>query len=318
MPPAKVLVVLGSFVLGSGCGGGAGGARPVTPSSLTDAQIDADPLALLPGAAVLIASVDAHAFYSSDTVGAQMATLSEQLFPIGDESGFKASRDIDRIIAGTYSLEGLDVSAVVTGRFDQAKIKQAALAHTPTHGGGVVTESQYAGRSVYMVGDAGFAVLTPKTALAGTQTGIRRALDRIQDGKVKHDVPSWAEDTMNTPNAAVTVTGDFTQPLSTAAIGAFSIPFVKGLTRIRSVADFKAPGMHVAATLTYDDGASATAAAGAIEQGATLVNALAITGLTPRLGDFTVNTTDANVQGSFSVDDQAMKKLLGQASSYLH
>ena len=233
------------------------GLHAASPSELTAAQIDADPLALLPGSATVIATVDARAFYASGSLGAELAALSEQLVPIGDEAGFKASRDVDRVVVGTYSSEGLDLAAVVSGRFDEAKIRQAAEAHTQTRAGGLIAASQYAGHSVYTVNDVGFAILTPKTALAGTQTGIRRALDRVHDGKVKREVAPWAQSTIDTPNAAATVTADFAQPIATAAVGAFPLPWAKGLNRIRMVADFKPPGTHVAGTITYADAPSA-------------------------------------------------------------
>jgi hypothetical protein len=301
----------------AGCGGGAG-SHPTTPNELTADQIDGDPLALLPPAAIVVSTVDARAFYTSGTLGAQVAALSEQLIPIGDEAGFKASRDVDRIVAGTYGSEGLDTTAVVSGRFDEGRIRQAAEAHTQTHAGGLIAESTYAGRRVYTVSDVGFTILTPKTALAGTQSGIRRALDRIRDGIAKRDVPTWMEQTIATPNAAATLCADFTQPAVMAAIGSFSLSWAKGVDRVRAVADFKPPGMHVAGTITYADGASASAGAGALQQAATMANLVALTGLTPRLGDLAISTTDANVQCAFSVDDQALRNLLALLPKYMH
>ncbi len=144
--------------------------------------------------------------------------------------------------------------------------------------------------------DVGFTILTPKTALVGTQTGIRRALDRIHDGQPKRDVPSWVQETIDTPNAAATFSADFAEPLTSAAIGAFSLPWAKGVSKVRVIADFKPPGMHVSGTITYVDGASAAAGASGLQQAATMANLVALTGLVPRLADLTISTTDANVQ----------------------
>jgi hypothetical protein len=319
--PAKgrvAFLLLACVVVGIGCGGGGAGAHATTPNELTADQIDADPLALLPPAAVVLSTVDARAFYTSGTLGAQVAALSEQLVPIGDEAGFKVSRDVDRIAVGTYTAEGLDLAAVVSGRFDEAKIRQAAEAHTQTRGGGLIAESTYAGRRVYTVSDVGFSVLTPKTALAGTQTGIRRALDRIRDGQAKRDIPAWAQETIDTPNAAATLCADFAQPVASAAIGTISLPWAKGVDRVRAVADFKAPGMHVAGTITYVDAASASAGAGGLQQAATLANLVALTGLTPRLTDLAITTADTNVSCAFSVDDQSLRSLLTLLPKYVH
>ena len=295
---------------GTGCGGGAAEGGPATtPRGLTAAQIDADPLALLPASAVIVATVDARAFYTSGSLGAELAALEEQVVPIGEEAGFRASRDVDRVVLGTYATEGLDVAAVVSGRFDEAKIKQAADAHTQTRGGGVIAASQYAGRSVYTVNNVGFCVLTAKTALAGTETGIRRALERIHDGAVKREFPSWAQETLDTPNAAATLAADLEDPTTSALFA--SVPaWAKAAKAVRAVADFKPPGMHVAGTLTYADAQGAAAGAGGMQQLGTMANLLALTGVVPRLQDLAIGTTGLNVTCSFSLDDSAMKSLL--------
>jgi hypothetical protein len=299
----------------SACGGGNAGVHADLP--MTPAQIDADPLALLPASAAVVATVDARAFYTSGSVGSEVAALSEKLVPVGDEAGFKASRDVDRVVVGSYSAAGLDVAAVISGRFDEGKIEQAALAHTPTHAGGVITESTYAGRSVYTVGDVGFAILTPKTALAGTQGGIRRALDRIHDGHPKRDIAPWMQQTIDAPGAAATLCADFSQPMATAALGSISLSWAKGLEQVRVVADFRPPGMHVAGTIAYSDAASASAGASGIDQTATMANLVALTGLTPKLEGLSVSAVDTNVKVAFSVDDQAMRSLLVLVPKYV-
>ena len=252
--------LLGSYIaLAAGCGGAAATGRPTTPSALSAEQIDADPLALVPGSPVMLATVDARAFYASGAVGSELAFLTEKLVPLGADVGFKPSRDVDRILVGTYSTGGLDFAAVLCGRFDEAKIRQAVETNAQTGAGAAAAEYEYAGRDVFTVNGTEFTILTPKTALAGTQAGIRLALDRLHAGHTKRDIPPWAQETIDTPNAAATFTADFAQPVASAAIGAFPIPWAKKLSRARFVADFRAPGMHVAGTMTYADAGAAAA-----------------------------------------------------------
>ena len=317
-PKFGLAAAIAVAVAGWGCGGANAGAHANSPAGLTAEQIDADPLALLPASAIVVASVDARAFYTSGSVGAQFSALSEQMVPLGDEAGFKASRDVDRVILGAYSTEGVDVAAVVVGRFDEEKIKDAAESHAQTRSGGAIVQSQYAGRSVYTVANVGFSILTPKTALAGTETGIRRALDRIHDGQTTRDQPAWVLQAIGTPNAAAVLTADFTQPIASAALGSVSIPWANGMKVVRVVADFKPPGMHVAGTLTYADAPSAAAGASGIQQLGTLANLVALTGLAPRLQDLAVSTADANVQCAFSLDDSSMRGLLALVPRLAH
>jgi hypothetical protein len=298
----------------SGCGGHAG-AHLEAPRALTAEQIDADPLALLPGSAGVVATSDAHAVSASGAVGAQLEALAERYIPIGDEAGFKASRDVDRVVAGAYSSAGVDVAAVLSGRFEEAKIKQAAEAHTQTRGG-LLSETTYAGRTLFTVGDIGFAILTPRTALVGTGAGIRRALDRIRDGHPKREIPAWIQETIDTPNATATVCADFTQPVAAAAITSFSVSWVKGVDRVRVVVGLEPPGMRVTGRITYDDGPSATAGADGLQHAATMANLVALTGLTPRIGDLAIRAVDTTVDASFTLDDGALRNLLALATRY--
>jgi hypothetical protein len=220
-------------------------------------------------------------------------------------------------VAASYSTQGADVVAVVSGRFDEAKIEAAAQTQA-ANGTSGVAESDYAGHHVFTVNGAGFAILTPKTALAGTQAALRRALDRVHDGKNKREIAQWMQDTLATPNAAAAVAVDFTQPLTTAAIGSFQISFAKGLKTVRAVADFKPPGMHLASTLTYADAASAASASSGMKAAATMESLVALTGLAPKLHDVSINTADADVQVSLAVDDQAMRKMIAILPQMVH
>jgi hypothetical protein len=303
--------LLGSILLSTAlaCGGCGGAGHPQTPSALTADQIDADPIALLPPSPIAVVDVDARAFYSSDSVGAQVAALSEKAVPLGEEAGFQASRDVDRVVAATYGSEGADAVAVLCGRFDESKITAAAEAHKTTKAGGTITESDYAGHHVFTVAGGGISVLTPKTALAGTQAAIRRALDRVAAVKATRDLSSWMLETLGTPNAAAAAAIDFSQPVTSAALASIPLPAAKGVKTLRAVADFKPPGMHVALTLEYADAATASAAASSLKQAVSLEGLAALTGLVPKLQQVAIASADANVQASFAVDETAMKKL---------
>jgi hypothetical protein len=182
----------------------------------------------------------------------------------------------------------------------------------------VIAESDYAGHHVFTMNGAGFAILTPKTALAGTQAAMRRALDRVHDGKNKREIAQWMQDTLATPNAAAAIAVDFTQPLTSAAIGSFQLSFAKGLKMVRAVADFKPPGMHLAGTLTYADAGSASSASSGMKAAATMESLVAMTGLAPKLHDVEVNAADTNVQVSLAVDDQAMRKMIAILPQMVH
>jgi hypothetical protein len=216
------------------------------------------------------------------------------------------------------------VTAVVTGRFDPAKIDQAAQAHaaqrTP---GGFLASTQYAGRTLYLASDAGFTILTPHTALAGTQTGIKRALDRIpppgSDRTLQREVPKWMTDALETQGANLAIVGDLNnQPIAPlmATMPWLNGPWLNGLRIVRVLGDFHDPGLNVAGTLTYADPATAQAAANSLRTvGTAATFASALSSVIPQLRGLDIGVANTNVQAKFAIDDQAMRRMMQTLSA---
>jgi hypothetical protein len=276
------------------------------------ADLDADPFALLPASAIVVASFDARAIDASGAVGKQVASMADSLVPLGPEAGLQVSRDVDRVVAAGYGSG--DVAAVLSGRFDEAGIDQATTAKNGTP----IVRGTYAGRTTHTVGPVSYAVLTPHTLVAGTSDGLRQVLDRIHGGTLRRAVPPWVVDTLQTQGAEMALAADFaTQPIASAAVGSLKMPWLDGLHVARVVGNLEPGGMNVAATLTYADAVRARTAA----DGVKLVDRwLAVVG--PLLGgltlrDMKVELDGADVRCSFAVDDHALSSLLGLASRLL-
>lgn len=277
-------------------------------------DIDADPIALLPGSAVVVAKVDARAIFESESVGAQVATMTSKLVPLGDEAGFRAERDVDRITLAGYATGGIDVAAVLSGRFDAAKI---AAATTATNGAAIVP-GLYAGRATYTAGTVAYAVLTPKTVVAGTGDGLRRLLERVQAGTLERSMPPWMVETLETTGAELAAAADFeTQPVAAAAIGSVNLPWLKQLHVARVVGNFAPPGMNVAATLTYGDPQQAQAAADGVHfvDGWLKMLGPLLGGV--RLENLEVTTDAKDLRCKFAVDDKTLRAVLALAPRFL-
>ena len=80
----------------------------------------------------------------------------------------------------------------------------------------------------------------------------------------------------------------------------------------------KPPGTHFAGTLTDGDAAAGSSAASGIKTAVTMEGLVALTGLAPKLQDVNIATTDANVQVSLAIDDQAMRKLIAILPQLVH
>jgi hypothetical protein len=292
----------------AGCAGGEKGAPPRAPE-VTIEQLDGDPLALLPAGPILVLTFDARAFYDSHSLGADVEAVGEKILPLGAYFGFSPSHDVDRVVVGSYSLQGADVVAVVRGRFDAEQIVRAA--------GGALVSTPYADRQIYSMNGFGFVMLTPHTVLVGTSAGLRRALDRIHDVRVKAELPDWMTETLATKGAAFAFAGDFSGAPLFRLQGLPLPPSLMVAKTVRGAADFHDPGMNVAGTVTFDDAARAAAGAEAMHRLGMLINAMAIAGVVPQLKDLAVGADGSNVQVKFAVDDAALHTLLQQVPQYL-
>ncbi len=304
---ALLLLVAAAAVASCGGKGAAAGGE-------SKPDVDTDALALLPGSAVAIANIDARALFGSASVGAPIAAIGDSLLPLGDDSGLQASRDIDRVLVATYATGGIDVAAVVRGRFDPAKMAAA----TKTKNGVAITKGLYAGFATYTIGQVTYAPLTTKTLVAGTGDGVRRVLERIQQGTIERAAPPWVVQTLETQGAEIAVAADFTsQPVAAAALGSVNLAWIKGMKVARVIGNFEPPGMNFAATLTYADASEAQAAA----SGVRLIDGwLRI--LAPILGGATVQNLQvgadgADVQCKFAVDDRSLSTLVALVPRFL-
>jgi hypothetical protein len=222
---------------------------------LTDAQIDAEPVALLPGSAVGVAYIDARKLFASP-FGTKILAVTERRIPLPPAAGFDPKRDLEALWIGLYSMQGADMSGVAIGTFDRQKIEAAADGTQKTPLGVPVTKSTYSGHALYTAGETGFTVLTSKVALFGNDIGVRRAIDRVEEGRAKKQLPKYIGELLATPNAPLVVAGDLTSnPLPAAARD--ELAFIEGLETFALVGNFEDPGVNLAGTLSYGDAQAA-------------------------------------------------------------
>lgn len=227
--------------------------------NITAADVDRDPVALLPGGAIGIARVDAPALFQSQ-FGQRMLAIVNSRIPLPPSAGFEPSRDLAALYVGMYSMQGIDVAMVATGSFRPDAIERAADGTTMTPLGAPLVKTTYAKKTLYVSRNVGFAVLTEHTVLLGDETGIRRCLDRLTEGKAKHDVPKWVDDVLGTENANMAGAFDFAgQAPAGALVQQFG--FLQGIRTARVLGNFQPPGLNFAGSLSYPDPSAAAAGA---------------------------------------------------------
>jgi hypothetical protein len=286
---------------------------------LSDEQIDADAVPLLPGGAIGVVYVDARALFASQFGDKLLGTVQRRT-PLPASAGFDPKRDLDKLWLGFYSMSGADSAGVAVGSFDRQKIEAAADGQQQTPLGVPVTKSSYAGRTLFTAGEAGFSVLTAKTALIGNDTGMRRALDRIEEGRVRRQLPAYMEKLLNTPGVPLVAGADFTSsPLPDAARQ--ELAFLDGVKTLALVGNFEAPGLNLAGTLTYSDPAAATRGAqNLVRLRSTLERYapfLALLGFGQPLRKLEAQPKESEVAFVLGVDGAAVAALLDKAQDLL-
>jgi hypothetical protein len=278
---------------------------------LSSEAIDKDSLALLPANPVALGWLDAQAFFASP-FGTELNRLAAKYVPLGQEAGFVPQRDLKKVVAGIYSLAGADIVGVAQGDFNPDLIRASADRHTTSQLGVPLVHSAYAGNDVYTAGNIGFTVVTQHTLLVGNETGMRRALDRIRDNRLRREVPAWMTKLMENPQASMVLAGDVTNQPHVAALTK-SLPFLNGLMNFRILGNFQPPGLNLAGTLSYSDPTSAAAGAGALRglgQMGGLTSVLAIFGIGSPLQNVQANSQDNDATFVMALDGQSLVRLL--------
>ncbi|HEX2870950.1 MAG TPA: hypothetical protein VHP33_06835 [Polyangiaceae bacterium] len=230
----------------------------------TAVEIDADPLALLPGGAITVGVLDAKALFASQ-FGDKLFEVAKRRAPVPEAAGFDPRRDLTTVYFGVYSMQGADVAGVAVGNFDPQKIGATADGIQKTPLGVPVTKTTYAGRALYTAESIGFTVLTNRTALFGNQTGIRRSLDRIKEGTAKRELPPWASKVLNPGTAPFAFGSNLKENPVPNALRS-KLPFLDGVETVAVVGNFAPPGVNLAGTLVYPDETTAKTGASKVSE----------------------------------------------------
>lgn len=290
----------------------------VAGQRVDSAQLDRDPVSILPAGILMFGYMDAAAMFHSN-LGPDVSSMVQTILPLPPEAGFVPTRDVTKIFAGVYAMQGADFCAVVQGSFDIDAIKRAVDTRAVSLAGVPLVKSRYADNDLYTAGNIGFTVLTPHTALTGNETGMRRALDRIRYGKLSRAVPEWMTNLGRTPGAAFSLGGDLSSQ-SPGGAAVQSMPFLSGATAIRLVGNFQPPGMNFAGTLSFADQAGAESSASAMESLNSLsgfMNLLAAIGLGMTIPPIKVARKETDVGFTIAMDEGTARTLLRKGGDVL-
>lgn len=309
--------LLGLCVLSTGCPKKQATFVVAPATAAGPVDVDGDAAALMPAGALMTAYV-AVGQVANSTVGGDLVALSEKMLPFASQIDFQVKRDLDHAYVGMYSFSGSDWFTVLRGTFKPDKIEAAAQQGLNTPYGTVVA-STYAGRKLYTVANNGFCILSPKTALFGTEAAIRRALDRIQAGTVTREIPPWMADWVSQPGYALLVASDVNKQSFGKTVTSY-IPWIQGVQYVRVRGRFNPDGSFGASgALTYPDEAKAQAAASGLDnlkKSLLVMGMLKFMGVDPLVRNLTGQAAGKDAQFQLVLDEKQMRQLLGVLSGW--
>jgi hypothetical protein len=302
-----------------------GGEQPTSSVPRASAiDVDGDPVALLPPGAVLGFFAEVHGLVTNPALGRDISAMLDSQLPGGQEVGFVPRRDLDRVVVASYGLQGTDTLAVLRGHFDAAAIEKAARSAA---GAGVAAQASpsnviglgtsYGGHALYTLEDGRFAVLSPKTILAGNGHALELALDRIKSGGAGPGLAPQMVEALHVKDAACAVTGDFGVASLSSLQGLPIPPWVGSVKTLTMALALDDPNVKVTGALGFDAADRAQEAADAVQKLLTLVNTMAVAGVVPKLENLVIKADGTAVLLGFSVEEDKLRNFLHRLPEWL-
>nr|PZN27375.1 MAG: hypothetical protein DIU78_05290 [Pseudomonadota bacterium] len=165
----------------------------------------------------------------------------------------------------------------------------------------------------------GFTVLTARTIVFGTETGLRRALDRLESGRIERRLPKWMIDLVAAPSAPLVFGADFTtHPVPDAARR--ELAFLDGVSTLSLVGNFAEPGLNAAGTLTYGTPEAAVRGATQVKDLSNRLGTygplLALVGIAQPVRKLEAEAVDDEVRFVLGIDGAAVARLLDLVQAY--
>jgi hypothetical protein len=224
-----------------------------------EAEVDGDAWALLPPGAVIWLRADAKKMFESE-VGEELARSMKDILPFAKDAGIEPAKDVDLFVGGLYATVGSDAVGICRGRFKKAATATSIEKNPTTQLGRPIVTTEYSGATMYVADQVALSILTDQTMIFGTQLGVRRVLERIEEGRLSRNLPPWYEALLTDGAAEFQLGVDLDSQPIPAAFGE-KVSFIRGMRAARLLGNFRPPGLNFAGTLTYDDPLKAEAAA---------------------------------------------------------
>lgn len=277
-----------------------------------EAEVDGDAFRLLPPGAVVWFQADAEALFDSD-VGDEVSKFLKEVLPFASGASIDPKEDIEVVIGAMYASVGSDVVLICKGEFEKEVTAKAISSKPVSVKNKPIISVQFSGAQMYVVDQVAMSILTDQTMVFGSQLGVRRVLERVEEDRLARTIPGWFEGLLEDRASAFQIGIDLDAQPIPATLGE-KIGFMKGLRAGRVLGNFKDPGLNLAGTLTYKTPQEASQAAQTLstikedlDRYELLIRAL---GITQPLRRVEAQATDKDTQVVAAIEGSGLAKIL--------
>lgn len=215
----------------------------------SEAEVDRDAFRLLPPGAVVWFRVEAPALFGSP-VGAEVSKFMKEALPFATGAGIDPKEDVELVIGAMYATVGSDVVLICKGEFEKETTARAIASNPVSVLKKPIVSVQFSGAEMYVVDQVAMSILTDRTMVFGSQLGVRRVLERVEEHRLERNIPTWFEALVEDGGSTAQIGIDLDAQPIPATLGE-KVNFMKGLRAARILGNFEEPGLNLAGTLTY-------------------------------------------------------------------
>jgi hypothetical protein len=285
----------------------------------SDVEVDRDAFRLLPPGAVVWFRADAPLLFES-SLGPEVVTFMKESLPFASGAAISPKDDIELVVGAMYATVGSDVVLICKGDFQKEATAKAISERPVSVSNQPIVSIRYSGAEMYVVDQVAMSILTDRTMVFGSQLGVRRVLERVEEDRLDRNIPPWFEALLADEASAVQVGIDLDAQPIPATLGE-KVTFMKGLRAARILGNFKNPGLNLAGTLTYKTPQEATQAAETLsglkeelDRYELLIRAL---GISQPLRRVQAEATDKDTQVTLAIEGAALSKMLENSSQLM-
>ncbi len=212
-------------------------------------EVDRSPWALLPGGAVAWLHLTMSELQKAE-YGPTLIQIFEERFQFAEDADVHWASDVDSISGAAYATVSLDWLLIARGRFKKSQINSKTPPSSQSLSGLDVRERDYAGERMLTSGKVAFCVLTDQTIALGSETAVRRVIEKVVEGRLRSSIPSWFSELLGTEQNPLTLGLDLDSNPVPGVLKS-QLAFTDGLRAARVVGNFEKPGLNLSGAMTY-------------------------------------------------------------------